>query len=332
MTGDRSGRGDDVRYRTRTRDVDEAEQVLAELYLPVQIVPLHASVDMRLDALQLETMTAGRLSYGDDVRLTTAEAEHYHVNVPLSGHATSRSGSAARVTTSPRQAAVFAPREAAAIEWPNGCVQLCLMIRPSAIELEAEQLLDRSLLRPLSFERVMDLTTPIGRSWREALHLLLYAMDHDGADLATHAVSRRHLERLVLEGLLLGHRHNYTDALLRSVSPTPRRVVAEACSILEERFADTWSVSQVARAVGVSVRSLQEGFKRDVGMPPMAYLLTVRLRHAHRMLLTSSAETTSVSEIAQGSGFTHLGRFAQQYRHRFGESPSVTLGRRGPGA
>ena len=70
MTGVRSG--DDVRYRTRTGDLDEAEQVLAQLYLPVRIMPAQAAVDMRLDALRLETMTAGRLSYGHDVRLDTA--------------------------------------------------------------------------------------------------------------------------------------------------------------------------------------------------------------------------------------------------------------------
>lgn len=329
MTGDGSGR-DDVRRRARTRDLDEAEAVLTELYRPVQIVPIHGAVDMKLDALQLETMTAGRLSYGHDIRLETAEAEHYHVNVPLSGYAVSRSGSSTQVTTSSRQAAVFAPQQSAAIEWANDCVQLCLMIRPSALELEVEQLLDRSLLRPLTFERVMDLTTPIGHSWREALDLLLQAMNHDDVDLATHAVSRRHLQRLLLEGLLLGHQHNYTDAILRWSRPAPRRIVSEAMSLLEERFADPLSVSEVARAVGVSVRSLQEGFKRDVGVPPMTYLQSMRLRHAHEMLLTASLETTSVSGIAHGSGFTHPGRFAQQYRRRFGESPTTTLRRRTP--
>jgi transcriptional regulator GlxA family with amidase domain len=45
------------------------------------------------------------------------------------------------------------------------------------------------------------------------------------------------------------------------------------------------------------------------------------------MLLAASPETASVSMIALGSGFTHLGRFAQHYRRRFGESPSVTLAR-----
>jgi AraC-like DNA-binding protein len=327
MTGDASGQDHDVRRRARTSHLDEAESVLEDLYLPVRIVPVHGAVDMKLDALQLDTVTAGRLSYGHDIRLETAEAEHYHVNVPLSGHATSRSGSSMQVTTSSEQAAVFVPRQTAAIDWASDCVQLCLMFRPSAIQLEVEQLLGRSLLQPLVFEPVMDLTTPMGQSWRDALDVVLHSMDRDRVDLATHATTRRHLERLLVEGLLLGHRHNYTDAILRWESPPPRRIVAEAMTLLEERLLDPWSVSEVARAVGVSVRSLQEGFKRDVGVPPMTYLKNVRLRHAHSILLASTSETTSVSEIAQGCGFTHLGRFAQQYRRRFGESPSVTLGR-----
>jgi len=208
--------------RTAMQTSPASTRVLGELYLPVWIVPLKGAVDLTLDALQLDTMTAGRLSYGHDIRLETAEAEHYHVNVPLSGHAVSRPGPSTQITTSSRQAAVFVPRQAAVIEWAEDCVQLCLMIRPSAIELDVEQLLGRSLLRPLAFERVMDLTTPIGHSWREALDLLLHAMDHGSVDLATHAVSRRHVERLLLEGLILGHHHNYTDALLQWQRPSPR--------------------------------------------------------------------------------------------------------------
>jgi AraC-like DNA-binding protein len=327
MTGDGSGRDHDVRRRSRTRDLDHAESVLEELYLPVRIIPVRGAVDMKLDALRLDTLTAGRLSYGHDVRLETAEAEHYHVNVPLSGYATSRSGSSKQITTSSQQAAVFAPRQTAAIDWASDCVQLCLMIRPSAIQLEVEQLLGRSLLQPLVFEPVMDLTTPMGQSWRDALDVVLHSMDRDSLDLATHRVSRRYLERLLLEGLLLGHHHNYTDALLRWERPSPRRIVAEAMALLEGQHRETWSVSEVARAVGVSVRSLQEGFKRDIGVPPMTFLQSVRLSNAHSMLLAAASETTSVSEIAQGCGFTHLGRFAKQYRRRFGESPSVTLAR-----
>ncbi|WP_431025429.1 helix-turn-helix domain-containing protein [Halomonas sp. H5] len=45
-------------------------------------------------------------------------------------------------------------------------------------------------------------------------------------------------------------------------------------------------------------------------------------------LLTKEG-TASITEIAMGWGFTHMGRFSLAYRQAFGESPSET--RRGKG-
>jgi AraC-like DNA-binding protein len=332
MTAETGDHDEDSRLSVRTKDLDEAEAVLADLYLPVQIIPGHGAVDFTLDALQLETMTAGRMSYGHDIRLETAEADHYHVDVPLRGRAVFSSGRSRQVTASPVRAAVFVPSQTAMIDWPADCEQLCIMIRPAALEVEIEQLLGRSLARHVTFERAMDLTTPVGRSWRNALNVLIQGLDSDGPDLTTNAYSRHHLERLLLDGLLLGHRHNYTDALLQWPSPPSRRTVAQAVALLEDRFPEAWSTSVLARAVGASVRSLQEGFKRDVGVPPMTYLQNVRLRHAHHRLATAKADKTSVTMVARACGFTHLGRFALLYRRRFGEPPSTTLRRHAPTA
>ena len=80
----------------RTQDKHEAESRLEELYLPNRVEPLESTtLDMRLDAVKVGSTTVGRLSYGADVRLTTADATHYHVNVPVCGRAISRMGKAA---------------------------------------------------------------------------------------------------------------------------------------------------------------------------------------------------------------------------------------------
>jgi transcriptional regulator GlxA family with amidase domain len=95
--------------------------------------------------------------------------------------------------------------------------------------------------------------------------------------------------------------------------------------------AEPWrqfSATDLAAIAGVGVRVLQEAFRQHVGMPPLSYLRRVRLDGVHEHLSRSDPWQVSVSEVAYGWGFTHLGRFAGAYRARFGESPSQTLRQR----
>jgi transcriptional regulator GlxA family with amidase domain len=58
----------------------------------------------------------------------------------------------------------------------------------------------------------------------------------------------------------------------------------------------------------------------------MMPLRRVRLAQA-RADLEAPGPNTSVTNVAYDCGFSHLGRFAQEYARRFGESPSETLRR-----
>ncbi|MCW2735726.1 MAG: hypothetical protein JWN97_370 [Nocardioides sp.] len=58
-------------------------------------------------------LTAGRLSYGRALRILTDELQNFHVNLPVTGRATSRCGRGDAVTLTPGGAAVFSPGERA---------------------------------------------------------------------------------------------------------------------------------------------------------------------------------------------------------------------------
>jgi AraC-like DNA-binding protein len=85
------------------------------------------------------------------------------------------------------------------------------------------------------------------------------------------------------------------------------------------------TTSTLARQCHVSVRTLQEGFQRHLGMSPMAYLRVVRLRRAHRDLRSADPSHSSVVSIAHRWGFTHLGRFAAAHKTMYGQTPLQTL-------
>jgi len=103
-------------------------------------------------------------------------------------------------------------------------------------------------------------------------------------------------------------------------------VLKKALALLEADPARAWTVSELASACGVGRRTLQRQFRRFIGRMPMELLRDLRLEMARQGLLRASSRV-SVADIAAGSGFNHLGRFAIQYRARYGESPSATLRR-----
>jgi len=85
------------------------------------------------------------------------------------------------------------------------------------------------------------------------------------------------------------------------------------------------SVSDIARAVHVTPRTLQYTFRRHRDCTPMVYVRRVRLHYAHLDLLLGDRRTTTVGSIAAKWGFVNIGRFALYYREKYGQSPHVTL-------
>src|ERR1700760_227960 len=81
---------------------------------------------------------------------------------------------------------------------------------------------------------------------------------------------------------------------------------------------------ELARQVGISVRSVHDAVLRYRGMSLHRYLRLRRLWLASKPLLGG---TQSIKAVALAFGFWHLGDFSASYRLQFGETPSQTLAR-----
>lgn len=178
----------------------------------------------------------------------------------------------------------------------------------------------------MTFDFVADVRSPLGRRWATVLDLVVDELDHP-TPLGRDPLVNRHLEGLVIDGLLLGQRHSYTDVATGSTVARMAPAIRRAVELIQDRPSEPWTTVRLAGKVHLSVRALQEGFHRDVGTPPMAYLRQTRLRRARDELLAADHEVSTVSSVAVGLGILHLGRFSAAYREAFGESPSETLSR-----
>jgi transcriptional regulator GlxA family with amidase domain len=150
--------------------------------------------------------------------------------------------------------------------------------------------------------------------------------DRDGS-LTSNPVVIRQLEAVLMTQLLLTQPNNYTPALRGDQPRVAPLVIRRAMELMEERAADPLTVKDVAKAAGVGVRTLQEGFRRHLGTTPCRYLRDIRLDRVHADLAACAPGSATVAEVACRWGFFHFGRFAAAYREQFGESPSLTLRR-----
>ncbi|WP_312030392.1 helix-turn-helix domain-containing protein [Actinomycetospora sp. TBRC 11914] len=102
--------------------------------------------------------------------------------------------------------------------------------------------------------------------------------------------------------------------------------VRRAMEFIERHAQDDITIAEIAGASRVGPRALQVAFRRHRDQTPVEYLRWVRLESAHRDLVAADrARGDSVAAIATRWRFHHLGRFAEQYRRRYGARPGTTL-------
>lgn len=307
-----------------TRDLDEARTRIAERFCrhQLQLTSRTAQLDTAYRTVSLgESVSLNYLRYGDEVRITPGTFDDFFlVQIPLAGSARVTVGGAT-VTSDRRVASIGSPTEPVDMIWSSGCEQLLVYIRRDTVEQMAAA--DPARIRPVVFQPGFRLDSQRGAAWLRMVQFAVADIDGGGSLLTSELVAA-HFEHTVIAGLLAAQASNSHAAPQRTIGT---RAVRHVVALLEESPERPWRLPELAADVGVSVRSLQEGFRRELGLPLTAYLRRVRLRRARHDLLHPGGAETSVAGVAARWGFGHLGRFARQYSSEYDELPSQTLAR-----
>ncbi|WP_339531126.1 AraC family transcriptional regulator [Pseudomonas mucidolens] len=271
--------------------------------------------------------TLGIIEYGTDVTIDIDDAEHfssYSLSLPLRGEQElSRGGE--RLSSNPEQGVIISPNEHQMLAISGDCRKLQVVITRAAMSESLEGLLQRPIDAPLRFDSVMDAVDGASAAWWRMARYFIAELAH-GSELYEQAAFTRDLESSLIKGLILAQPNNYS-AELRSVPGTklPHYLV-RARQHIHEHARETVHLEDLEAAAGVSRFKLFDAFRKYLALSPMAYLKKYRLG-AVRQEILEHGSTRTISEIALGWGFTHLGRFSAQYRELFDESPSQTLQR-----
>jgi AraC-like DNA-binding protein len=201
---------------------------------------------------------------------------------------------------------------------------------PSAIQRELSHLLGSDIVRPIEFNPVVNFDYGAGRLLKRMLMRLYKDVAQPETESHNTGIRIRQVERSIITLILEGLEHSYSrmaNAPGRKIAPRQLRNVEE---FIRQYADEPLSLGDLSVVGGVSARSLQYTFLRHRGCSPMAFLRLVRFERVRDELLRGN-ESTTVTAAALRWGFSHLGRFAAEYRARFKESPSETV-RRARGA
>jgi AraC-like DNA-binding protein len=314
-----------------TEDVAEATQLVAKTLGPLNLtvgvneVPGFAAT---MHGIRLRNVSMLYL----DLHVASAVdipvlGPHFAVHMPMNGRAVvEHRGHTFEANTV--RSLVTSPGMSLRMAFDHDSPQLIIRVEERSMAAHLTRLLGRRLNRPLMFEPEFNMATEAAMRWHTAVQLIHTEVFHEGS-LIQRGQGIGAVEELVMSSLLHLQPSNYHEEFLTPVQPDQRRaVVQNAMDYIDDHLAERISMDAIAKAVHMSVRSVQQGFREELGMSPMSFVRERRLERVHEELTDAiPSDGVTVTQVAERWGFHHLGSFAREYRKRWGQAPSETLRR-----
>jgi AraC-like DNA-binding protein len=309
-----------------TRSPDDAREAVGRIFCPHFLNPVGRTAGMfhaRHHSAPQVDYSVNFVAYGSTVEIDPGELSRFFLlQLPLRGSATVRCGTMATDVQAGIRGSILSPTLGTRMTWNEGCEKLIVLIRREAVEAQFESL-THERMRSIEFDTGVDLAGVVGHAVLQHARLMLDAAEAtDGVPDAYRMLLRDGLTTLLLSGL-----PSSVSAVLGRPAPmTDPVAVRRAQDFMADNAERPISMAEIAAAARVSLRSLQDAYRKARGVTLGEGLLMLRLERFRAALLSGDARN-SVADAAFAAGFGHLGRAAAAYRERFGEAPSETLRR-----
>lgn len=316
----------------RSNSFEEASAFLREKNLEMR--PAHArslaeNFNAAIDAAYLPRMYIAYMEYGATLEMTAlAPLEAgYGVHLPLGGSIAIRTGNQT-VQCKAGCAAVVSPSNRFSLTTGGGCGRLLLSVKRDALTEHLATMLGDLPNERLEFVPHGDPSQSCSQRLANAVRYAAQEFERKESVNGNDVVVTQ-FEQFIMTLLLMSQPNNYSEALARVDNGVRPRDVKRAIDFIHANLCLSITLADLVAASGVPGRTLYQHFDDFVGTSPMGYIKKARYERVHDDLKMLNGEGT-VTEIAGRWGFSHMGRFAAEYRRRFGELPSVTACRRRP--
>jgi AraC-like DNA-binding protein len=277
-------------------------------------------VDAYINGVYLPGSYLGSFYYGHATRtVATPLRTDFWVQIPLRGAFELQQGGD-KVRCDDAAGALLSPAHQNTIRSQPDCERLVMSLTGSTVTRQLAALLDRPLPAPIEFAARLDTAHGYGLSIARYLRTTAIDLENDDA-LLRNPLAMSLFEQFIVGALLLSHAHNYSALLHRPQPAVHPRDVRRAIDYIRAHLDAPVTLADIIAASGAPGRTLFNHFRRFTGLSPLGYLRNARFDQVRRVL-RDPHRSESIASVAARYGFDHPGRFAAEYRKRFGVAPS----------
>lgn len=128
------------------------------------------------------------------------------------------------------------------------------------------------------------------------------------------------LTELMFVEILRNHMQQISEQQIGWLAALNDSVVGQVLNLLHARPEQDWTVTELAKQVGVSRSTLATRFTQLLGQPPMQYLTQWRLQLAVNLLRSTDA---GISKIASQVGYESEAAFNRAFKRHLGTPPAT---------
>ena len=316
-----------VPERITARDAESARTEVARLLSPhdLSVTANPAAFKAHLASGDAGAVRLLELGYGTDVRIRRDPVDDYiGIIIPLSGSIRMRLAGTTVVAQPYRTMAIVGNDQPVDISWPASAQIVMARLDRTALTRALGILLPWTGPQPVRVPSA-PISGAEGFAIYGAVQMIARAFAEFGSPTAVPATQSRLLAQQMLVTTLLAVPHSCTARLREPGVPVSDAKVEQALHLVAAEQSGDRTILDLAAELGISLRALQLGFRRELNTTPHEYLRASRLARVHEELARADVRRTTVSAVANKWGFAHHSRFARAYRELFAESPAQTL-------
>ena len=283
-------------------DADEATDQFASCGIGLRISPLGTAtgrIELGAASRMPDGVTVTRIAFEQRVEMLPLEGfEVYGVLIPLAG--TTEIDLGAEVIHCTRSgAAIFDLQQTKALRHSQHSESVLIFIEHKALTKRLFELTGAPMARKLRFTPAFDLNqAPVAalRAWLAGLDKTMLVPALAGAPQ-----SAKRLAALLTDLLLEILPHNYRDDMRRTPSLIAPKHVKRTVAYIQKHADTPLAAEDLVGVAGVSLRALQYGFKKFLGVSISEYERSVRLDRARKDIERNPAEQVGTVARRWGS-------------------------------